>query len=132
LDKALPRPETVPAVSAFRVLVVEDQFLIAMDLNAILTDAGFDVIGPVGTVAAALDALRAERPDAAILDVNLRGERSTPVAEALQAMHVPFVLASSYLPPSLAQESALAAARNLGKPTPPAAVLAAMCEYRDR
>jgi DNA-binding response OmpR family regulator len=80
----------------FRVLVVEDEFLIAMDLAGLLQGAGFGVAGPVSSVAAALDCIHAERPDAAILDVSLRGERVTAVAEVLSAIRVPFVLASAH------------------------------------
>lgn len=126
----MPFPETAPTVAAFQVLVVEDEFLIAMEISAVLTNAGFEVLGPVSTVTAALHRLQTERPGAAVLDVSLRGERVTAVAEVLRAMDVPFVLASAYVPADLAQEPALATARNLGKPTAPAALLAAMHEYR--
>ena len=78
------------------VLVVEDEPFIALDLVATLVDAGFAVAGPVGTVPAALDELRAQRPDAAIIDVNLNGKASTPVAAALQAARVPFVVVTAY------------------------------------
>lgn len=112
------------------MLLAEDEFLIAMEVTAVLTSAGFDVLGPVSTVAAALDILKAERPGAAVLDVSLRGERVTPVAEVLRAMEVPFVLASAYLLDDLAEEPALASVRNLGKPTPSAELIALMHEYR--
>ena len=113
-------------------MVVEDEFLIAMELSTILKNGGFEVVGPVSTVAAALDRLQSVRPDAAVLDVSLRGERVTPVAEVLLAMRVPFVLASAYLPADLAGEPSLAKARNLGKPTSATALLQAMEEYRGR
>jgi DNA-binding response OmpR family regulator len=111
-------------------LVVEDEFLIAMELDAVLKKGGFEVLGPVSSVAAALSLIQAERPDAAVLDVSLRGERVTPVAEVLLANKVPFVLASAYLPEDLAAEPALSNARTLGKPTPPAALIAVMDDYR--
>lgn len=118
------------ASPSFRVLVVEDEFLIAMDLDGILRRGGFEVLGPVSTVDAALQRLQADRPDAAVLDVSLHGERITPVAEVLLAMNVPFVLTSAYLPDDLAGEPALATARNLGKPTSPTVLVAVMHEYR--
>ncbi len=62
-----------------RILVVEDEFLIAMELDMTLRSAGYQVLGPVTTVTAALELLRAERPDAAVLDVDLEGEWVTPV-----------------------------------------------------
>jgi DNA-binding response OmpR family regulator len=112
-------------------LCVEDEILIAMELELVLTEAGFGVIGPVPTVAAALALLAGRRPDAAVLDVNLRGERVTPVAEALRAMAVPFVLTSAYGGAELASDAALAGARNVGKPTKPALLLDALRDLLD-
>lgn len=112
--------------SLLRVLVVEDEILIAMELEMVLTDAGFDVIGPVPVVAAALALLKEGRPDAAVLDMNLRGERVTPVAEVLRAMGVPFVLTSAYGAGELASDPALADAQNIGKPTNKVALLGAL------
>lgn len=105
------------------ILIVEDEFFVAMDLAEILEDAGFAVLGPVASVAQALELLRHEKPDAAILDVVLRGgERVTPVARVLAAMHVPFVLASAQDREHLAQEEVLTEAVNLGKPITPEAL----------
>jgi two-component system, response regulator PdtaR len=126
----LPSTEPVSTVKAFRVLVVEDEFLVAMELRAMLEAGGFEVVGPVPTVAAALKQLESDRPDAAVLDVSLYGERVTPVAVALAAMDVPFVLASAYVPADLAGEPVLASARNLGKPTARDALIASMSELR--
>lgn len=80
-----------------RILVVEDEFLIAEDLRESLEDLGAEVVGPFATVAAALAALdRGERIDGATLDVRLGREKSYPVAEALQARGLPFVLLTGY------------------------------------
>lgn len=126
----MPSPPRDPAPPHIEicVLVVEDEFLIAMELNDVLRGAGFRVIGPVNTVAVALDRIQAERPDAAVLDVSLRGERVTPVAEALRAMGVPYVLTSAYGAADLAEEPSLAAARNVGKPTQPAKLIGTLRE----
>jgi CheY-like chemotaxis protein len=80
-----------------RILVVEDEYIIAADLAQSLEDLGASVLGPAGTVADAL-ALVAGEPalDAAVLDINLGSEKVFPVAEALQARGVPFVFASGY------------------------------------
>src|SRR5687768_15796697 len=79
------------------VLVVEDEFLIAMDLEAMLREHGWRVLGPAATVATALSLLQdGEMPDVALLDVNLRGETVVPVAEVLRERGVPIVLASAY------------------------------------
>ena len=61
------------------VLVVEDEFLIAMDLECLLERNGWRVLGPAATVKEALRLLDGETPDVALLDVNLRGEMVTPV-----------------------------------------------------
>ena len=66
-----------------KILLVEDEFLIALDLQILLYRLGCDVLGPVGSVAEALVLLRHERPDAAVLDINLRDGIVTPVIERL-------------------------------------------------
>jgi len=102
------------------ILIVEDEFFVAMDLAEILEAEGYAVLGPVASVAQALELLRHETPDAAVLDVVLRGgERVTPVARLLSAMAVPFVLASAQAPQHLSQERVLTEAVNLGKPLTP-------------
>lgn len=98
-----------------RILVVEDEYLIALELDTELTTAGYRVIGPAPDVSAALELLKAERPDAAILDVNLAGQWVTPVAEMLRAMSVPFILASGYVAADIQSEPALRDAVNIGK-----------------
>jgi DNA-binding response OmpR family regulator len=108
------------------VLVVEDEFLIAMDLELLLERHGWRVLGPAATVAAALRLLEEdERPAVALLDVNLGGELVTPVAEALRALTVPFVLASAHEPVDRVAP-ALAGAVNVGKPTSETRLLAAL------
>lgn len=98
-----------------RILIVEDELVIAMELEALLTGLGCQVLGPVPTVGKALRALEGDRPDAAVLDVNLQGERVTPVAEALQKQAVPFVLVTGYGVERL-DEPALQKAPRLSKP----------------
>ena len=100
-----------------RILVVEDEFLIAMELDVTLQSAGYQVLGPAPNVSVALKLLQAERPDAAVLDVDLAGEWVTPVAEVLRAMFVPFILASGYGAADLHAEPALRDAVNVGKPS---------------
>jgi DNA-binding response OmpR family regulator len=80
-----------------RVLVVEDEALVAMLLEDALLDAGYAVMGPAATVDEALALLDCgEAPDAAVLDLNLADELVTPVADALAARGVPFVFATGY------------------------------------
>ncbi|MBP1807713.1 response regulator [Rubellimicrobium aerolatum] len=121
-------PPTRPLGPACLILVVEDEVFIALDLAATLEEAGYRVLGPAGTVAAALRLLGQERPDAAVLDVNLRGEMVTPVARLLRKMAVPFALASAYGRKEMPEDEALAGAVHLGKPTGPAKLLAALSD----
>ncbi len=88
--------EGVAGLPGVRVLVVEDEPLIAIELQESLAAGGADVLGPVPTVRKALALLERSLPDIAVLDLNLRGERSTPVARALRSANVPFVLATGY------------------------------------
>jgi CheY-like chemotaxis protein len=84
------------ALTGRRVLVVEDEFLIALDLSSILDGLGCVTLGPSPTVAEALRLLAVGRPDAALLDLNLRGTCTTPVALALAAGGVPFAVVTAY------------------------------------
>jgi CheY-like chemotaxis protein len=122
-----PAPEPASRSRGLLVLVVEDEFVLAMDLELLLEGHGFRVLGPAATVAEALRLLVAATPDAALLDVNLGGEPVTPVAAALRALGVPFVLASAYDRPELAAAD-LAGATNVGKPTSDRRLLAALAQ----
>jgi DNA-binding NtrC family response regulator len=81
-----------------RVLIVEDEYLIAADLAQEFTEAGMEVIGPTGSIKQALRLISEQGAniDVATLDVNLSGELVFPVADALQAIDVPFVLCTGY------------------------------------
>ncbi len=80
-----------------RLLVVEDDYLVATDLVDELADHGAEVLGPAGSVDEALDLLAAESQiDAAVLDINLTNEKVYPVAEALRARGIPFVFTTGY------------------------------------
>ena len=80
-----------------RVVIVEDRELIAAKIRRALVDAGYDVIGKAPTVyAAALQLHEAERLDAAVLDIDLRGEPVYPVAELLDARWIPFIFLTGY------------------------------------
>lgn len=80
-----------------RILAVEDEYFLAMDLERDLTSAGAVVVGPVPSNEQALAMIGAEPAiDAAVLDVNLGGEMSYPVADALLARGIPFVFTTGY------------------------------------
>lgn len=101
-------PDTAPSLAGRTILIVEDEYLIAIDLALRLGDLGAEIVGPAGTVAEALALVErvADTLDGAVLDVNLRDERVYPVADALAARGVRFVFASGYdaalMPPAYA------------------------------
>ena len=85
------------ALRGRRLLIVEDEYMIAADLASALEEQGAKVIGPAGSIEQALELMDREREiDGAVLDINLRGKRAYPVAEALSARGVPFVFATGY------------------------------------
>ncbi|HWU95574.1 MAG TPA: response regulator [Sphingomonas sp.] len=84
------------ALQGLRVLVVEDEPVVAMYLEDLLEALGCQTIGPASRLADGLALAKDNGFDVAILDINLGGERSTPIAEALQARGVPFAFASGY------------------------------------
>jgi len=79
-----------------RVLLVEDEMLVAWLIEDMLADLGCAVIGPASSVNQALAMIDAEAVDAAVLDLNLNGQMSYPVADALAAHGVPFVISTGY------------------------------------
>jgi DNA-binding NarL/FixJ family response regulator len=78
------------------ILVVEDEFLVAMELEAILMNTGWKVVGPAGTLAGAVKLARSAHCDGAALDVNLGGDRVDEVASILAGRGIPFVFVSGY------------------------------------
>jgi DNA-binding response OmpR family regulator len=72
------------------ILLVEDDAFLGLDLEAMLADAGYAVIGPAMTVREAEKLLDEQRVDAAILDLNLGEERSDPIADRLDEAGTPF------------------------------------------
>ena len=88
-----------------RIMVVEDDFLIAMEVQDLLTELGAEVVGPFGRLTPAVDAATREQLHGAFLDVQLEGETIEEVAELLVARGVPVLLATGYekaqLAPSL-------------------------------
>jgi CheY-like chemotaxis protein len=84
------------AFTGRQVLIVEDELLIALELHRIVEQLGGTVVGPVGSVEGALQLLSDTTPDAALMDVNLRGRRVLPVAQACLDRNVPFALVTGY------------------------------------
>ena len=90
----------MPMSGPRRVLVVEDEYLLADDLTKILDLDGAVVVGPVATEADALVLLEGVTVDCAILDINLRGRMVYPLARTLRDRQVPFVFVSGYETPA--------------------------------
>ena len=95
-DKQCPAGTDIPDLKGRRVLVVEDEPLIGMDIVASLEDAGVEVIGPVGTIEEACRLIRSSQFDAALVDANLHGRSVGEVAAALAEQGVPFAFATGY------------------------------------
>ena len=93
-------PGHLPALHGRRVLVAEDEALVALLLEDGLLEAGAEVVGPAGTVGEALRLIEGAASDgglsAAVLDLNLGGAAAWPVADRLAELGVPFVLATGY------------------------------------
>lgn len=85
------------------ILIAEDEIFLAMMLQDLLEADGYEV-SKVASVADALDAIASRPPDAAILDINLAGEQSFPVAKALRERGVPFLFATGYGEGALPEE----------------------------
>ncbi len=111
-----------------RVLLVEDQFLIAEPMADALREAGYAVTGPLPTVSEALLAAVTEDLDAAVLDINLEDAFVWPAARALQARGIPFVFTTGYAdtmrpPPELADTPWIE------KPAPPQRITAVLAAF---
>jgi len=83
-------------ISGRKVLIVEDEVIVAWLLEDMLADLGCAVVGPAASVKQALAMIDAAPVEVAVLDVNLNGEMSYPVADALTARGVPFVFVTGY------------------------------------
>lgn len=85
-----------PSIAGRRILVVEDEFMVAAMLADALEEAGAIVLGPAANLAEGLRLAGDGGFDLAVLDWNLGGERCTPLARALQEAGVGFVISSGY------------------------------------
>lgn len=79
-----------------RILILEDETIIAMSLEDMVTDFGCKVVGTFARVADAVARIKIGDIDCALLDVNLHGETSYPAADALAAQNVPFLFLTGY------------------------------------
>jgi PAS domain S-box-containing protein len=91
-----PAPIASHGLSGNRVLLVEDEALVAMVMRDMLCELGFSVVGPFSRSSEATVAARDERVDAAVLDINLDGEMAYSIADLLAARGIPFVFVTGY------------------------------------
>jgi two-component sensor histidine kinase/CheY-like chemotaxis protein len=93
---AAARRREWPQLRGARVLLVEDELLIGLEMRHMLATAGCEVIGPATTAAEAVRLAEESRPSAAVLDINLGGDMIDPVAVRLAAWGVPFLFVTGY------------------------------------
>lgn len=96
LEQMPSSPLVVSETPGLRILVVEDSVLVLMLIEDILADLQWEMIGPASRISEALDLARDEQFDAALLDVNLHGEMSWPVAKVLRERGMPFLFSTGY------------------------------------
>ena len=109
------------SLDGVRVLILEDEFFLADDLARALRDAGAMPVGPVGTVRQAEKLMARERVDAAILDLNLRGEMASDFVERLAATDLPCLIVSGYASDGVPE--AVSGVPRLEKPVSPPLVI---------
>jgi DNA-binding NtrC family response regulator len=107
-----------------RVLIVEDEWLIAMDHVSILRAAGHIVVGPVATVAKAMGLIGAEQIDIALLDFQLGAETSATVAHQLAHHGIPFIVVTGHSDADFSPE--FATGQIVAKPATPEQLLSAI------
>ena len=78
------------------ILLVEDEPLLAMDMELLLSNEGFDLLGPAMNVREAMDLIQGRAPDLTILDLNLGGEMAFPLLDFLSERTIPFVVLSGH------------------------------------
>lgn len=89
-------PSHASRLAGLRVMVVEDEMLISILIEDLLSDEGCEIVGPFDRVAAALPAAERETIDFALLDINVAGTKVYPVADILASRGVPFLFLTGY------------------------------------
>ena len=83
-------------VDGCRVLIVEDEYFVAQDLEQELKSIGATIVGPIADLSGAKDQISRNGFDVAIIDINLDGELAFPLADELMRQRIPFVFATGY------------------------------------
>ena len=113
-----------------RVLIVEDEPMIALDFEDVLIDAGFQIAGVVGKLEKAMALIESGVCDAAIVDANLAGVSASPAAIALAARGLPYIVTSGYSPEQMKGD--FPGAIYIQKPCRPAMLLQTLHHLLDR
>lgn len=124
-DKVSLRP-----TGAHRILVAEDEPVLTMGMQVVLGEAGFAIVGPAATLEQALALASSETFDAAVIDYNLAGAPSDPLANLLRSRGIPFALVTGYAPSGL--PAALADVPCIVKPFDPVIVIDLLIELLGR
>jgi CheY-like chemotaxis protein len=117
------------SASGLKVMLVEDEFIISMLTEDMLIELGYEVVSIVATLEEGLAMAEQQDFDLAILDINLNGKPSYPIADILQARSVPFVFASGYT--GLGIDPKYAAVPQLQKPFSMDALARALTVIKD-
>ena len=117
-------------MTGMTVLVVEDDFIVAYDMQMMLEEQGARVLGPATSLAEAQELLARERPTAAVLDVNLNGEYVFPLVDELLAKDVSFVFATAYADDDRLFPQAARSAPRLPKPVLPNVLIAQLMRLK--
>lgn len=118
-------------LAGIRVLVADDELLIALDIGAALADCGAEIVGPCTTVAQALDAVRNADPAVALLDLRIGRDTTEAVALALEARNIPFAFYSGQKLPD-AMRGRWSGHRLIAKPAAQATLVGAVLRLLQR
>lgn len=119
-----PQTQTPDDQKKSRIMIIDDEPMIAQDIRDLLIDAGFEIAGVAAELNTALALIECESIDAAILDANLSGVSAGPIATALAARSLPFIVLSGYSPDQLRAD--FPGAVFMQKPIRPAKLVQAM------
>ena len=116
--------------AGWRVLIVEDEALIAALIETILSEAGYSIVGPVATLEGALETIERQRLDAALLDIGINGHDVYAVADVLMKRRIPFIFVSGFTRKQM--PAAYQHCAYIAKPFTPDAMLALLEEVVGR
>jgi CheY-like chemotaxis protein len=111
---AKPEAGNGACLKGLKILVVEDEFLVALEVEEALEHLGCNIVGPFARLDKAVEAAQRSPLDGAILDINLNGEMVYPLAELLERLSIPFVFITGYTASDLPER--FRAFRRLTKP----------------